>query len=679
MLLFALAAATVLFGGSAGAQIAFKACPKSDDLACGRLTVPLNPAEPAGKTIQIAIQRHRAPVGAASTAVIALAGGPGQAAIPFTETFEEVLGPILATRDLIVFDQRGTGVSHPLKCKAFERESSGSAAAAVRRCAEQIGSQRAFYTSLDTVADIEAIRVAGGYEKLVLYGTSYGTKVALEYAQQHPSHVEALILDSVVSPNGPETLDLPTFKAIPRVLRQLCQYKDCAGITSKPVSNLEALVERIGNGALHARVIGPTGQARTVAITSEDLVNVLIDGDLDPILRAEYLAAVRSALLGDTAALGRLIARTESGSEESGSDGIDVPLYYATSCEEQLFPWNRTKTPSERFAEAQAKIAALPKHAFAPFARTNVLATSDIRECADWPFATPAPAINDEPLPAVPTVILSGADDTRTPTSGARAIAAKIPGSHVVVVPNTGHSVLTTEPGTCALKAVRALFAKRPIRGCKREAPSALYRPTPIAPRRLSSVAPFAGYAGTAGRTLDAVGLTLADALRQIVLDVLEGDGSTAAGSTSLQVGGLRGGWARLSPAGVELHDYSYVPGVTVTGHLGAHTDKLTVGGSAAARGTLREGRGKALVGRLGSTPVRLPARKSGDTASAARFDGRERQALAALGGKHATDALAALDGTLSQIHPAQGSSLLSALTYALSHHTDAEPGGLLH
>ena len=40
--------------------------------------------------------------------------------------------------------------------------------------------------------------VAGGYEKLVLWGTSYGTKVAEEYAQEYPQHVEALILDSVV-------------------------------------------------------------------------------------------------------------------------------------------------------------------------------------------------------------------------------------------------------------------------------------------------------------------------------------------------------------------------------------------------------------------------------------------------------------------------------------------------
>ena len=64
------------------------------------------------------------------------------------------------------------------------------------QCAMEIGPARGGFTSEESVADIEALRVAGGYQKLVLYGTSYGTKVALEYAQQYPQNVEALVLDS---------------------------------------------------------------------------------------------------------------------------------------------------------------------------------------------------------------------------------------------------------------------------------------------------------------------------------------------------------------------------------------------------------------------------------------------------------------------------------------------------
>ena len=63
----------------------------------------------------------------------------------------------------------------------------------------------------------------------MLYGTSYGTKVALEYAERYPEHVEAMVLDSVVPTDGPEPFAIPTFEALPGVLRELCAQNVCAG------------------------------------------------------------------------------------------------------------------------------------------------------------------------------------------------------------------------------------------------------------------------------------------------------------------------------------------------------------------------------------------------------------------------------------------------------------------
>ena len=78
--------------------------------------------------------------------------------------------------------------------------------------------------------------------------------------------------------------------------------------------------------------------------------------------------------------------------------------------------------------------------------------------CAFWPYTTPAPAPEQAPFPSVPTLILSGADDLRTPTANAREVAAQIPGSHLLVVPNIGHSVLGTDLTDCASDALQALF-----------------------------------------------------------------------------------------------------------------------------------------------------------------------------------------------------------------------------
>jgi pimeloyl-ACP methyl ester carboxylesterase len=609
--LLAVCVCALASAAQAQAQIAWAPCGDSNDFACGHLTVPLDPSGTTPGTITLAIRRHRAPVGEAKEAIVALAGGPGQAAIPFAEQFAQVLGPIADKRDLIVFDQRGIGLSQPLSCHRFEITANTAPGPAIAECAAQLGPTRSFYATADTVADIEALRVAGGYEKLVLYGTSYGTKVAEEYAQDYPSHVSGLVLDSVVPPNGPEPLNRATFTAIPRVLKQLCAARACAQITPNPVGDLARLVRRLARGPLSGRVIDGRGVAHTVRISSDALLGILLDGDLEPTLRGEFPAAVRSAADGDTAALARLQARAESGEAgeaESPSESFDNPLYYATSCEDEQFPWNRAASPTKRMAEAKARIAALGASAVAPFTQANVLDLSDIQACAFWPFTTPAPAPVQAPFPSVPTLILSGADDLRTPTANAREVAAQIPGSQLLVVPNTGHSVLSSDPTDCASSALQAVFAGRPIKPCKATPPPPILRLTPLAPTRLSDIAPAQGSHGLPGRTLQAVVLTLGDFDRQLALQLVKQLASSGlGGSLSLRIGGLRAGWAGLtSEALTSFHRYSYVPGVTISGKLTSRAIELRIGGSAAAHGTLRLGPHKALDGVLGAQHVQL-------------------------------------------------------------------------
>jgi pimeloyl-ACP methyl ester carboxylesterase len=603
---------------AAQAQIAWTPCGNSNEYACGHLAVPLDPGGSTPGTITLAIRRHRAPVGEAHEAIVALAGGPGQAALPFTEDFAHLLGPIAATRDLIVFDQRGIGLSHPLSCHRFELDSDSSnlnsepAGRQIAECAAQIGPERAYYTTAQTVADIEAIRQAGGYEKLVLYGTSYGTKVAERYAQTYPSHVSALVLDSVVPPNGPEPLNLPTFAAIPRVLRQLCAARACAQITPNPVADLSRLVHRMHGGTLSGRWIDGNGRAHTVRFSANTLLSVLIAGDLEPVLRTEVPAALRAAAYGDTAPFARLLReaseRGEGDEEESPSESFDTPLYYATSCEEELFPWNRSSTPPARLAEAARRIAALPGKLIAPFSVANVLALSDMPACAYWPYTMPAPEPVQASFPSVPTLILSGADDLRTPTANAREVAAQIPGSHLLVVPGVGHSVLGTDLSGCASRALQALFKSAPIKQCTGgQQIINLLHLAPLAPARLSQVPVAHGARGLSGRTLTAVGLTLADFARQAAIHSL---GALESGNlselVSLRVGGLRAGWAAVQKDTLVLHDYSYVPGVTVSGRVSGKEVVLHVGGAAAARGTLHlSTHNNALSGNLGGRPVR--------------------------------------------------------------------------
>ncbi|HTA14542.1 MAG TPA: alpha/beta fold hydrolase [Solirubrobacteraceae bacterium] len=620
---------------AAQAQVVWKPCGDTNDVACGHLTVPLDPSGATPGTITLAMRRHRSPVGESKDAVIALAGGPGQAAIPFLSDFAELLGPIVSTRDLIAFDQRGTGLSHPLSCPAFEHLTGAGSPGAVAVCAGQIGPTRGLYTTADTVADIEAIRQAAGYEKLVLYGTSYGTKVAERYAQEYPSHVEALVLDSVVPPSGPEPFDETSFAAVGRVLRQLCGGGACGHITPEPVRDLARLVKRLSHGPVRGRVIDGEGAAHTTLVSSDDLIGILVAGDLDPVLRSEFPAAVRSAVAGDTAALARLIARAEDepeAEEAQLSEGFDSPLYYSTICDETAFPWSRTASPKTRMLDALAALRSQPASVFAPFTAVNALALSDIPVCADWPFTPGGPEVDQTPLPDVPTLILSGADDLRTPTANARQVAAQIPDAHLLVVPNTGHSVLGSDPTSCAQKALQAQFAGRPVRQCKDRRPPALLLPTPLPPRKLADVPPERGERGTTGRTVGAVLLTLADFERQIELALLEHSGESLLESPSVSTGGLRAGWGATAHGRLVLHGYSYVPGVTVSGDLSSSGATLRIGGSAAVHGTIRIDARGLLSGELAGMRVHagaIRATKLGASATASALQPRLSELLA--------------------------------------------------
>ena len=124
---------------------------------------------------------------------------------------------------LVMLDQRGTGAG-ALRCPALQRAMGTSdltvpPRGTVEACAQALGPRRRFYSTADTVADLEALRVALGADKLTLDGVSYGTFVAERYAIAHPDRVARLVLDSVVPAAGLDALEVDGMHETARVLR----------------------------------------------------------------------------------------------------------------------------------------------------------------------------------------------------------------------------------------------------------------------------------------------------------------------------------------------------------------------------------------------------------------------------------------------------------------------------
>jgi pimeloyl-ACP methyl ester carboxylesterase len=597
----ALLTAAALAAPAAEAAIPFAPCTPAG-FQCAQLPVPLDPSGGAGGTITLNIKRRVAASNPTNSAVLGLAGGPGQAAIPFASKLVRNMAPALGSRDLLVFDQRGTGSSGELRC-------SGQSTAS--QCATAIGPSRAFYRTAESVDDIEAIRQAAGYSKLVLYGTSYGTKVAEAYAAKYPANVEALVLDSVVLPEGPDVFDRSTLSRVGPALRQLCGTRRCRGITGDPRGDVAVLVRRLEQNPLQGPVVTATGRQARRTLGPIDLLGVLLAGDFNPTLRADLPAAIRSALRGDVRPILRIQerARFDDTDEE---DNVSPALFVTTSCEEGAFPWNRTDAPQLRADSAIAASRAIPRTQLGPFDARIALLSDVIPLCVTWPNASPAP-VAPGPLPNVPTLVIDGDGDLRTPVTDARALALRIPDAQFLEVPFVGHSVIGSDPTGCARAGVAAFFAGQTVQPCTATAPQ--FPPTRIAPARLSRVPG----AGRARKAANAAAETLQD-IGQVFLGVAAD--RRKAPRVGMQIGGLRAGTARWTATGIRLRGVEYVPGVVVSGF--AHrsrqrTTTVTVSGPGAPHGTVRILADGRIVGRFGGRRVttRVPAAASAASAAA--------------------------------------------------------------
>jgi pimeloyl-ACP methyl ester carboxylesterase len=433
-------------------------CPAGPGVRCLRFGVPLDHGGLVPGTIGLLAARipSRRPT---RPPLVALTGGPGQSGVVFAHSLDAILPN--AHRDLVTLDQRGTGSSGLLRCRGFERRAGATLNAPAGACGRGLGPRRAFYTSADSADDLETLRVRLGAEQIALYGVSYGTRVALEYARRYPQRVERMILDSAVTPDGPDPFARETLASVRRVVHAACRW-GCGSAGAHPIADLVRLRQRLRRAPVHARI-----RRVTVRVGAGDLLGMLVSGDLDPTLMRRVPAAVRAALRGDGRRLARL--KLDALALESGHDPISQfspALFAATTCEESPVPWDRAAAPATRRRQALAALRATPAAALEPFDRAAALHEGLVPLCADWPAPVRAVA-PPPPLPAsVPTLILSGELDLRTPLQNAQRLASELPGAQLLVERGVGHDVLGARPGGCVDRTVAAFLAQRATPRC---------------------------------------------------------------------------------------------------------------------------------------------------------------------------------------------------------------------
>ena len=571
-------AAVAGVGNASAATTAFVPCHGTSGVLCSTVDVPLDWSGVVPGTVPLSVEELPAK-GTPRGVLMLLAGGPGQASAIAFDLGEmgSVWQRIFPGYTLVAFDPRGTGNSGFLGCSLGGDVSPQQ----VIGCGDALGPSRVFYTTAANAEDVDAVRQALGADKVALWGTSYGTKVALAYALAHPDHVERMLLDSVVPTTGPDPLGLETLQGIPLAMRSLCGTAACHAISRDLAGQVVALANRIAVRPLRGRVRGQSGRTVTVSLDGPTLLGIVVSADLNPGLQAELPGAIAGAAAGRPQALLRIAAFAQGGlalADASFSEG----LFLATMCGDGRFPWQPNDALATRQQALAAAVGALPAGSTGPFGSwATAIGTADF--CIFWPSPSGNAPLAAGPLPNVPVLALSGSLDMRTPTANAVSVVSQFPQGHVVVVPGVGHSVLTVDPSGCAANAVRLwLNGGTPAARCARARP--YLADVPRIPASVASAPVARGLRGLRGRTLSAVESTVQDALAA---------GLTAGDS----IGGLSGGRATATSATLALIGYSDVPGLAVsgslrvmrakTGALLAPSGSVTVSGAKAARGAV--------------------------------------------------------------------------------------------
>jgi pimeloyl-ACP methyl ester carboxylesterase len=594
-------------GTASAAGPAFGPChPSLRGFQCATLRVPLDHTGAVAGTLKLRVARQvRAAPGA--TPLLSLSGGPGQEAVPFAESAAQVLAPARAHYRLVLIDQRGTGASGALQCPALQRLRSldPDYATLGAACAARIGPTRAFYSTADSVEDLESLRVALGARKIALQGTSYGTYVAGQYARTHPRTTDRLILDSSVGPDGVPTLLTDSWGALHRILTAMCAHGLCAGITDELPGDVQALAAQLEAQPLVGTVLDGRGRAIPGRLTAVGLAYVLEAGDLNGHLQAALPGAIHAALAGDGRSLLRLVPGAIGA--PLGTKELSLGLNLTTTCLDTRLSFPLSTPLDERAPLSAAALAAAPQAGLGPFSRPLVEALSIDEECRRWPQQADRPQSTAAYPSGVPTLILGGALDIRTPLENDRELQRLIPGAQFVRVPGNGHDQIDSDLDGCVHTALVRFFADRRV-GAPCQV-SYQVPPRPIAPASLATTPPSRGTAGVRGRVLTAAMGAIDDARESFL--IIENSGLLRHTG-----GGLVAGWWRtFGENGFALHGYSWVPGVRVRGTLsstvGRYSGTVRVTAPGGMGGTLRFVPGRGATGTLGGRRVHLSDRQA--------------------------------------------------------------------
>ena len=432
-----------------------------ESLRCVTINVPSNYGANGGPAI--ALHVTVAPSfreGARQDPVFVLAGGPGQAGSDVVPYLNAAFHRARATRDIVLIDQRGTGKSGKLDCDSGGNEEAMSdepALAELTACVARAKVRFADYTTANSAHDIERVRIALGYDKVNVWGASYGTRLAQAYARAYPKAVRSLVLDGVaptemVIPAG----GLDAQAALDALFRQCRQDKPCAAAFPRLREEFEELSRRAASGTVMLDVADPrTAKPLRQKLSNARFVRTVHSILYSPIDSRSLPYLIHSAYEGRWEPF---IARSNVMSDFSSEEDLSALMHLAVVCAEDV---------------PRLDAGALATDSGASFMKATITDTM-IKACPllkvpAVPLAAPARI-------EAPVLMLSGALDPVTPPRRAESAARHMAKVQHFVVDNAGHGI---SPLGCAPRLLREFLDQPSAKldaSCLKEIPSASFQ-----------------------------------------------------------------------------------------------------------------------------------------------------------------------------------------------------------
>ena len=391
----------------------------------GSLAVPENRDQPGGRMISLRIVVVPAlTTGSKQPPLFDLAGGPGLAATGGASWYAADSTGYRATRDIVLVDQRGTGGSNPLRCPELEshgRFQTMYERGAVERCRDQLeqNADLTQYTTMAAARDMEAVRVAMGYEKIDLIALSYGTILAQMYMREYPQNVRCAVLMGTV-PLG-EKLPLHHARASEDVMQKLvddCERDPSCGTKFPSIRNdWETLQDSFERGSVSV-VYSDSLDRRLVTLERGPFFEAFRTLLLMPATQRQVPRVVHHAAHGDFAPFFKLIP-PDSTTTSPFAEG----LYLCVTCPEG------TQRISADEMESETARTFLGRYRV----------ENQMEACLAWPTSA-LPEETFAPLTAtIPTLLLAGGMDYVAPVAWSQEVSSRLSDSRVVVVDYMGH------------------------------------------------------------------------------------------------------------------------------------------------------------------------------------------------------------------------------------------------